>query len=133
MIPDCVYVGDSIAIGLQKFDNSCAVYAKTGASSDYIVQHFSHKNAAIHAVISMGSNSKHNYQNAVELRKTIKADVVIWILPYNRTAAAEISRVAIKFQDGIVDLHGIRTNDGVHPNYKMAHKQIYSILTQVYD
>lgn len=136
MAVDCTYVGDSIAVGLHMMDNRCAVHAKVGASERYIVQHFSGAKDQSYVIISMGSNdpmNPHNLEDARRFRKTIKADVVVWILPYNRVAAGDITLVAREFRDSYLDLAPIPTKDKVHPNYKIAHKRLDALLDEVFD
>ena len=135
---DCVYIGDSIAVGLQQREPSCGIYAKVGADTDFIVKHYSGTKAVGHAVISMGSNAPmnpRNYQNAMKLRKSLDVDFVVWILPYNRTAAAAIRKVAQQFPDAIVDLGalGIPSNDRVHPNYRKTSDIVQDIVAYAYE
>lgn len=136
MIADCAYVGDSIAVGLQQLDRECAVYAKVGASADYITKHYLNGQGTTYTVVSMGSNFPNNPKNAAnarKLRKAIKSDLVIWILPYNRVAAASIRSVSREFNDAVVDLHDIPSRDGVHPNYRKAMQNIDANLNLLYD
>jgi len=133
---DCVYIGDSIAVGLHQLDHQCEVRAKIGANSDFITRHFSNAKNKSYVIVSMGSNGPHNknnLENARKLRRSITADFVIWILPYDRTAAAAIKSVAIQFQDGYVDLKPYKSKDGLHPAYKPVAKQIQSSLDTFYD
>ena len=135
MIPDCAYVGDSIAVGLQQLDRECAVYAKVGASTDYIAKTYSGAQGAIYTVISMGSNlpnNPNNLENAIKLRKSIDGQI-IWILPYNRVAANTIKQVAKKFGDSYIDLSPIPTKDHVHPNYKQINRKINQYLKVMFD
>ena len=95
---DCAYIGDSIAVGLEQLDTNCAIYARVGASSEFIARQYRNADAEDYVVISMGSNDPNNprlLQNAERLRRTITARRVVWILPYNRTAAGDISIVEI--------------------------------------
>jgi hypothetical protein len=136
MIPDCAYVGDSIAVGLQQLDPGCAVYAKVGASTDYIAKQYLNAQGANYTVVSMGSNfplNSKNAANARKLRKSIKSDLVIWILPYNRVAAESIRIVAREFGDSYIDLQGIPSRDHVHPNYHRVNQRIDGALNAYYD
>ena len=135
---DCVYIGDSIAVGLQQREPSCGIYAKVGADTDFIVKKFSGTKAGGHAVISMGSNAPmnpRNYQNALKLRKSLDVGFVVWILPYNRQAAAAIRRVANQFPDAFVDLAaaGIPSKDRVHPNYRKTSDIVQDIVAYAYE
>jgi hypothetical protein len=136
MAIDCAYVGDSIAVGLQMMNKNCAVHAKVGANAEFIVKHYSNVKAQSYVVISMGSNDPRNpmnIHNAKKLRRTIKAEVVVWILPYNRYAAADIKLVAREFGDSYIDIYSIPSKDGIHPNYRTANKVLNSTLDEVFD
>lgn len=127
---DCAYIGDSIAVGLQQLDNDCAIYARVGASSEFITRRYRNADAEDYVVISMGSNDPNNpnlLRNAERLRREITARKVIWILPYNRVAAGDITIVARQFRDSVMDLRPVPTRDGVHPNYRQVSRQIQRI------
>lgn len=135
---DCAYIGDGIAIELQKFEPTCGIYAKPGANSDYVLKHYSKIKSDWHVVISVGSiqpNNPNNFMNALLLRSSITARRVVWILPYNQRAALDIRRVANIFNDGMVDLKGqnVPTSDGVHPNYRRAMYYVDINLNIMYD
>jgi hypothetical protein len=128
---DCAYIGDSIAVGLEQLDTNCAVYARVGASSEFITRRYRNVDADDYVVISMGSNDPNNprlLENAARLRRTITARKVIWILPYNRVAAGVISIVAGRFRDSVVDLRPVPSRDAVHPNYRQVNRAIRSKL-----
>lgn len=128
---DCAYIGDSIAVGLHRLDNDCAVYARSGASSEFITRRYQHADADDYVVISMGSNDPNNpnlLENAERLRRSITARKVIWILPYNRIAAGDIAIVAREFRDSVVDLRPIPSRDGLHPDYHRANRAVRSRL-----
>lgn len=114
---DCVAIGDSIAVGVGQAAQ-CTINAKVGASSSYIVDH-AISSAFDVAVISAGSNDPHNPKlrtNLDRIRSKIKAKRVVWILPYDRRAAAIVKAVAVQHGDGYIDLSGFKTRDGVHPS-----------------
>lgn len=128
---DCAYIGDSIAVGLEQLDTNCAVYARVGAGSEFIARRYRNIDAEDYVVISMGSNDPNNpklLQNAERLRRSITARKVIWILPYSRVAAGDITIVAREFRDSVVDLRPIPSRDGVHPNYRQVNRAIRSKL-----
>ena len=134
----CSYIGDSIAVGLESVDKPCAVYAKVGASSEFITKNYKGKDKSEYTVVSMGSNDPKNprlYQNAVNLRKSFKqAELVVWILPRDRKAAAVIRKVAEQFQDNWEDLANYPSNDNVHPkSYKQVNKGVMDGVNYFYD
>ena len=113
---DCVAVGDSIAVGVGQ-SARCSINAKVGASSSYISDHVISKSARV-AVISAGSNDPRNprlNKNLLEIRSKIKSERVVWILPYDRTAARVVKSVAASHGDAYIDLAAYQTRDGVHP------------------
>jgi len=128
---DCAYIGDSIAVGLQQLEPRCAIHAKVGANTDFIVRNYSGEYGKYYTIISMGSNwpdNPNNLDNIVKLRRSIHSKKVIWILPYKRNIAYLVSQIAVQFNDSYVDLHGIPSKDHLHPDYKTAHAMIEKVL-----
>jgi hypothetical protein len=128
---DCAYIGDSIAIGLHQLETQCEIHARPGASSGFITRNFSGVDVSEYVIISLGSNDPGNpalLDNATTLRRTIHARKVIWILPYNRTAAGDITLVAREFGDSVFDIAPIPSLDGLHPEYKQAHAMVEKVL-----
>lgn len=114
---DCIAVGDSIAVGIGQAAH-CTVNAKVGASSSYIAGLDIATGKDI-TVISAGSNDPTNPKlrsNLDKIRSKITSKRVIWILPYNRKAAAVVKAVAVQHGDGYIDLSAFKTRDGVHPS-----------------
>lgn len=114
---DCIAIGDSIAVGVGQAAH-CTINAKVGASSSYIADHIVSSSKEV-AVISAGSNDPSNPKlrtNLDRIRSKITAKRVVWILPYDRKAAAVVKAVAVQHGDGYVDLSGFKTRDGVHPS-----------------
>lgn len=130
----CAYVGDSIAVGLHQLDPKCELHAKVGASSGFIAKHFSVKGKKDYVIISMGSNDPYNpnnMENARNLRDSIKDAMVLWILPYNRTAANEIEIVARDYGDMWIDLSPYKSRDNVHPTYGPVSKKVKQFLNVI--
>jgi hypothetical protein len=123
---DCVAVGDSIAVGVGHAMH-CTINAKVGASSSYIANHTIASSKDV-AVISAGSNDPDNPKlsnNLKTIRSKLKTGRVIWILPYNRKAAAVVLSVAKLYGDSYIDLGEFKTKDSVHPqNYKAVVKKM---------
>lgn len=137
-VATCSYIGDSIAVGLESVDKPCEVHAKVGASSEYIVKNYKGKDKEEYTVVSVGSNDPTNprlYQNAVTLRNSFhQAQLIIWVLPRNRTAAAVIKRVALHYKDNWVDLNRFSSKDNIHPNsYRAVKKDIEEGINYYYD
>lgn len=113
---DCIAIGDSIAVGVGQAAH-CSVNARVGASSSYIADHVIASSKTV-AIISAGSNDPKNPNlrtNVEKIRSKLTQKKVVWILPYNRKAAAIIKAVAVSHGDGWVDLANFKTHDGVHP------------------
>lgn len=117
---DCVAIGDSIAVGVGQAAG-CVLGARVGVSSSYISNHVISSDNEV-AVISAGSNDPRNpslRKNLEKIRSKIHSNRVVWILPYDRSAARIVKSVAITHGDGYIDLSDYRTRDGVHPsNYR---------------
>lgn len=114
---DCIAIGDSIAVGIGQAAH-CTINAKVGASSSYIAGHVISSNKKV-AVISAGSNDPNNPRlrtNLDRIRSKVAAKRIIWILPYDRKAAAAVKAVAVQHGDGYIDLSAFKTRDGVHPS-----------------
>jgi hypothetical protein len=133
---DCAYIGDSIAVGLQQLDNECAIHARVGAGSGFITQRYSGNSSQDYVIISMGSNDPNNpslVRNARALRRSLKAEVVIWIIPYNHTAARAIESVAKEFSDGWVALRYFPSRDNVHPQYRPVARSVQQAVLESFD
>ena len=134
---DCAFIGDSIAVGLQQVQPDCAVHAKVGAGSDFILTKNYGTSTNSYVVISMGSNwpnNPRNRANAIKLRKSIKTELVVWILPYNRTAATTMRAVAQQFQDNYVDLNAFPSKDHVHPSsYRKVNREVQDGVNYYFD
>lgn len=114
---DCVAIGDSIAVGIGQAAH-CTINAKVGASSSYVAGLDVAAGKDV-AVISVGSNDPTNPKlrsNLDRIRSKVTAKRVIWVLPYNRKAAAVVKAVAVQHGDGYIDLSAFKTRDGVHPS-----------------
>jgi thiamine biosynthesis protein ThiC len=126
-VMDCAAIGDSIAVGIGQAAH-CTINAKVGASSSYIANHTISTSKDV-VVISAGSNDPANpnlKKNLEKIRSKVKANTVVWILPYNRKAAAAVISVANRHGDKYIDLVSVKTNDGVHPSsYRNLVKRIW--------
>lgn len=124
---DCIAIGDSIAVGAGQAAH-CSINAKVGASSSYIANHTLSTNKSV-AIISAGSNDASNPKlasNLEKIRSKIKSKTVVWIVPYNRTAARAVISVARNNGDRYIDLVSVKTNDGVHPaSYRQLIKRVW--------
>lgn len=122
MLPLCLVVGDSIAVGtaeaLVADGLRCAVHAQVGASSGDTLRTLDRTAPAERALIALGSNDPRNpllMRNLVALRQRIAAVRVTWLTAYDRGAAAVTTAVARAFGDEVVQLGVHASNDGIHP------------------
>ena len=119
---ECLIVGDSIAVGTQRFRPECAVYAKGGYNSGQWNKSFSDKFPleAKTVVISLGSNDHAGVKTEAELiriRRASFADRVFWIVPAIKPHIQEIVKdIAHKNGDIIVSITRLQP-DGIHPSW----------------
>ena len=122
MIP-CLILGDSHAAATAAavraaYGERCAVIAQAGASSSAILGRTPPVIAYQAAVISAGANDANNPalpENLNAIRGRLRVGRVVWLLPYNREAAATVQWVAQRWGDRIIDLAWARPRrDGVH-------------------
>lgn len=121
MIP-CLILGDSHAVATAAevrtiVGEQCAFVTQNGLSSSAILKR-TPTIAYAAAVISAGANDAENPDLAANLyaiRGRLKAGRVLWLLPYNRDAAAVVGWVAQRWGDQVIDLSWARARkDGVH-------------------
>lgn len=113
---ECIALGDSIAVGIAKASN-CIPMAQVGRSTSEQAALIARINANL-IVISIGSNDPNSpslMQDLERIRESVLAYNVIWILPYNRKAAAAIRAVAGQRYDRVIDLMGFSRIDNAHP------------------
>lgn len=134
MLPFCLIVGDSTAVGtadaLAAQGLRCAVHARVGASSSETLRTFRGNAPVERAVIGLGSNDPKNPQlvrNLVTLRQRLSAVRVTWLAPYEPTAANAAIAVARAFGDNVVRLDNVGTRDRVHP---VSYRQVASALSR---
>jgi len=111
----CAIFGDSIAVGLSWFIKTCAVTAKVGMTSGWILAHAYSGNFDT-VYVSAGSNDPYNHvlvTNLEMIRKKNPNAKYVWIAPVNRKAKEEVHLVAWIHNDKVVDF--IPGPDHVHP------------------
>ncbi len=119
---ECLILGDSIAQGIAQHRPECAVYAKVGINSFA----WNNKNItkplnAKTVVISLGANDGASINTKRELealREVVKAEIVFWILPYNKPDLHQFIReLAEDYRDIVLPITSI-SSDKVHPTTK---------------
>lgn len=123
MIPLCLIIGDSTALGtanaLVAQGIRCAVHARIGAPSDEPARTFQSGLVANRVLIALGSNDPTNPGLARNLtivrRKTIGSRVT-WLAPYHAGAARIVTQIALAYGDPVIQLSTVPSRDRVHPN-----------------
>jgi hypothetical protein len=113
----CAVVGDSIAAGAGQYMRKCKVNAKIGISSHAVIGRVDP--AADVNVVSAGSNDPANPNLRVNLESIrSRAGRVIWILPIDTRARAEVQAVAAEHGDPVVSF--APAGDHVHPRSEVG-------------
>jgi hypothetical protein len=115
--PSCAVVGDSIAVAAGQHMGACRVNAKIGIQSKAVIARVN--SFADVNVVSAGSNdpaNPHLRTNLESIRS--RAHRVIWILPIDGRARAEVRAVAIEHGDPVVSF--TPAGDRVHPGSDVA-------------
>lgn len=122
MIPFCLILGDSTAVGtagaLAREGVRCEVHAHVGARSSGVLEELQGRITPAVALIALGSNDVGDPRMELRLtalRARTRASRVTWLAPYNRSAALIVTRVALRFADKVIPLAQLPTRDGVHP------------------
>jgi hypothetical protein len=113
----CAVVGDSIAAGAGQYMRKCKVNAKIGIPSHAVIGRVDP--AADVNVVSAGSNDPANPNlrgNLESIRS--RASRVIWILPIDTRARAEVQAVAAEHGDLVVSF--APADDHVHPRSEIG-------------
>ena len=117
----CLFLGDSIAVGVAQYRPECQVIAKVGINSkNWVDKNITKDLSADTVIISLGSND-HQYvktENELQtIRKLTKADRVYWILPAIKPNIQEIvKKVAAEHGDVVLPIRGLQP-DGIHPSW----------------
>lgn len=121
MIP-CIFLGDSIAVGIGQQRPECETVAKVGITSQRFADNMMIHATAATAVISLGVNDDETVPTVENLRRVrgeISAQRVFWIVPNIKPFAREaVQRVAGENGDMLLDLQHYRAlmaGDRVHP------------------
>jgi hypothetical protein len=109
----CLIIGDSIALGLSSVLKGCAVIAKVGVSSGWILAHAYGGNFNT-VYISSGSNDPYNHsltQNLINTKNRYPNSKHIWIAPVNSNARNAVYQAA----SGEKVITFVPGSDNVHP------------------
>jgi hypothetical protein len=118
----CVFLGDSIAVGIGNYRPECETVAKVGITSGRYIQTMLVNQTADVAVISLGVNddpSMPTLENLRTVRAEVSARQVVWIIPNVRDYARNaIRQVAAENSDQTLDLRryeSLIAPDRIHP------------------
>ena len=123
---ECLILGDSIAVGTAQARPECVAYATSGINTTQFNKKYPQAFNGKVVVISLGSND-HTYikteKELFNLRESVQAETVYWILPAGNAKTSEIPVVRIQeYVESIAEMYGdwiIRipslSKDGIHP------------------
>ena len=120
---DCLILGDSIAVGVSNFRQECVSLVKGGITSkrwniSYMNRPAFDMNEYNTAIISLGSNDEPSDLTAEmlgEIRETVKAKTIFWIMPAIKPKIQDIVlKIARQNGDKIVYIKDL-SKDGIHP------------------
>ncbi len=122
-VDSCYVLGDSIALGISMSLPQCSANAKKGITSSQFLQRFPGSVQAHKVIISLGVNDSPNastQRNLEALRKHIKAEQVVWVLPNAKYTSqrAAVQTVAAENHDQVKAVDQYASTDGIHPTLK---------------
>lgn len=116
----CLVLGDSIAVGVGTARPDCTTTARIGITSEAFVQTMLTPEDADTLIVSLGANDDgtvHTEDNLRQLRQTIRARTVIWLLPgLKDPQRAVIRAVALSYNDRVIDTRPQAGPDHLHPS-----------------
>lgn len=118
---ECLILGDSIATGLaeemQRQGKNCDIATKKKPNIWDLIKLAPMQRYTVAYIATGNYNPKnpHLEDEARMLRSHIRAPKVVWVLPYDRTAAQAISMNAAETGGLVVDMAWWPTRDGLHP------------------
>lgn len=139
---ECLIIGDSIALGIAQAKTECVAIVRSGISTRKWYNQF-HQNPAYSeksykvAVISLSSNDMvggYTSEYLYDVRKDIKAQTVIWILPSYTLKPKQfqmVKEIANEFKDGVLDITAHIGADGLHPPNLNEYRKIGDKLKQL--
>jgi lysophospholipase L1-like esterase len=126
----CLVLGDSIAVGVGHQLPECRTEAHVGISSTQLLREPDLTTHADKVVISLGANDGNSPQtlsNLIDLRQSVQAKVVYWLMPAITPAARQaVRQVANRFGDRIIDTAPFVGPDRLHPTGQ-GYRQLASL------
>ena len=136
---ECFILGDSIAVGLSQARPDCKAAVKSGVNSKSWYDQFQYNpffrdHIFKVAIISLSTNDFYNTDTEYNLRlvrASIRASMVIWILPNAilKPEQRDIVRIiSSEYQDRVRDIRSETGPDTIHPASIENYKRIMSSL-----
>ena len=118
---DCLIMGDSIAVGTQRYMNECQIIGRKGINSQQYNREHTINFKAKSVIISLGSNDHQGIKTKQELEKLRNRvdpnSKVFWIVPAINPEIQDIIKlIAEQNHDTIVNIKKTEP-DGVHPTW----------------
>ena len=116
---DCLIMGDSIAVGTQRYMNECQIIGRKGINSQQYNREHTINFKAKSVIISLGSNDHKGVKTLQEL-KSLRDRIdpnakVFWIVPaINPGIQDVVKQLAEQNKDVIINIRHLQP-DGVHP------------------
>ena len=104
---DCLILGDSIAVGIGQMRRDCTTVAVSGIGSADFLARYGDKAATESrvVVVSLGSNDHIvNVDALVDLRRRLRGQRVIWVLPAAASKAWTVATVALSAGDAAIPI-----------------------------
>ena len=126
MLIDCMIIGDSIAVGIAQVRTECVAYATGGINSWGWNKKYAKVDLnASTMIISLGTNDHngvHTFKELSDMRSTVKADRVFWILPpcndkFCKPDVNDIVKIIAKnYGDTVISTQRLQ-KDAIHPSW----------------
>lgn len=119
---ECYIMGDSIAQGVAMNRKDCSSETQVGLNTKKAAQYWLNKGMLIKdkVIISLGVNDGNidTTDNLMLIRKNIKANQVIWILPPKIDKSVVVRKVATNYGDFVLNINSQLGKDNIHPTGK---------------
>ena len=118
---DCMIIGDSIAVGTAQVRTECVAYATGGINSWGWNKKYAKVDLnASTMIISLGTNDHngvHTFKELSDMRSTVKADRVFWILPAIKPHIQDMVKIIAKnYGDTVISTQRLQ-KDAIHPSW----------------
>lgn len=119
---ECYIMGDSIAQGVAMNRKDCSSETQVGLNTKKAAQYWLSKGPMVKdkVIISLGVNDGNidTTDNLMSIRKNIRANQVIWILPPKMEKSVVVRKVATNYGDFVLNINSQLGKDNIHPTGK---------------